>query len=153
MVHNPPKGAPRIMARLAYEDVAGAIEFLESAFGFAERVDERIADSDGHVTLTELDVLDSRIMVGQVGAHGVASPRALGGSTQALIVYVDEIDAHYARARAAGAEIVSEPADQFWGDRRYEAKDTEGHIWNFHEHLRDVTREEMQEALSAWRRG
>ena len=153
MVRNPPKGVPRILARLAYEDLAGAVHFLASAFGFAERVDARITDDDGQVTLTELDVLDSRIMVGQEGPHGIASPKTLGGSTQALIVYVDGIDGHYARAQAGGAEIVSVLADQFWGDRRYEAKDTEGHLWSFHERVRNVSPEEMKDALLALRRG
>ncbi len=152
MVRNPPIGVPRILARLAYKDVASAIHFLDAAFGFPERVDARITDDNGQVTLTELDVLDSRIMVGQEGAHGIASPKTLGGSTQALIVYVDRIDVHYARARAADAEIVSVPADQFWGDRRYEAKDNEDHLWSFHERVRDVSPEEMKSALLALRR-
>ncbi len=152
MTDNPPNGVPRILARLAYQDVAGAIAFLESAFGFAERVDDRITDDDGGIGLTELNVLDSRIMVGKVGAHGIRSPKELSGATQALIVYVDGIDAHYVRARTNGAEIVSAPADMFWGDRRYEARDIEGHIWNFHEHLRNVSREEMKQALLALRR-
>jgi len=152
MVRNPPQGVPRILARLAYEDPAAAIDFLESAFGFAERIDARIADGDGRVILTELDVLDSRVMVGQEGAHGIASPKTLGGSTQALIVYVDRVDEHYARARLRGAQMVSEPADQFWGDRRYEAKDNEGHHWSFHERVRDVSPEEVKKALQGLQR-
>lgn len=148
MVSNPPRGMPRIVARLAYADVAGAVRFLESAFAFAEHSDARVADPAGQITLTELDVLDSRILLGAQGAHGLASPEALGGSSAALIVYVDGIDAHFERARAAGAEIVSEPTDQFWGDRRYEARDPEGHLWSFHEHLRDPSPVEMAKALT-----
>lgn len=151
MVHNPPIGAPRIFARLAYKDIDEAICFLEAAFGFSERVDARTTDGSGRVMLTELDVLDSRIMVGHEGAHGIASPKTLGGSTHALIVYVDAIDDHYAQAIANGAEIVSTPSDQFWGDRRYEAKDNEGHLWSFHQHMRDVSAEEMKKALLALR--
>jgi uncharacterized glyoxalase superfamily protein PhnB len=146
MVHNPPIGAPRIFARLAYRDVAEAIRFLQAAFGFSERVEGRITDANERVILTELDVLDSRIMVGHEGAHGIASPKTLGGSTQALIVYVDAIDDHYAQAKTNGAQIVSAPSDQFWGDRRYEVKDNEGHLWSFHQHIRDVSAEEMKEA-------
>ncbi|MEQ8857378.1 MAG: hypothetical protein RIC56_01905 [Pseudomonadales bacterium] len=148
MVDNPPRGMPRVLARLTYADVAGAVGFLESAFGFSERPDARVVDADGRVALTELDVFDSCIMLGAEGAHGLASPVSLGGTTQALIVYVDGIDAHYQRARAGGADIVSDPADQFWGDRRYEARDPEGHCWSFHEHLRDVSPEEMAKALA-----
>jgi uncharacterized glyoxalase superfamily protein PhnB len=68
-------------------------------------------------------------------------------------VYVDQIDEHFQRARAEGAAILSEPQDQFWGDRRYEAQDPEGHLWSFHEHLRDVPQEEIDVALAALRSG
>lgn len=139
---------PRVLARLAYADVAEAVHFLESAFAFAERADARVTDGAGRIALTELNVVDSRIMLGAAGAHGLASPKSLGGSTSALVVYVDAIDAHFERARAAGAEIVSEPADQFWGDRRYEVRDPEGHGWSFHQHLRDVSPDEMARALT-----
>jgi uncharacterized glyoxalase superfamily protein PhnB len=92
--------------------------------------------------LTEVDVVDSRVMVSTVGPHGIVSPSNSGNYTQALIVYVDHVDDHFARAKSAGAKIVSEPEDQFWGDRRYEALDSEGHLCSFHEHTRDVPREE-----------
>ncbi len=149
MAQNPPEGGQRIVARLAYEDVASGVTFLERAFGFAERKDERIENPDGSIVLTELDVVDSRIMVGGVGAHGIGSPKRVGSATQALIVYVDDIDRHFQRAKAAGCAVISEPEDQFWGDRRYEVRDVEGHLWSFHEHTRDVSPEEMQAALRA----
>ena len=57
---------------------------------------------------------------------------------------VDDADAHCAAARAAGAEIMQEPQDQFYGDRTYRARDLEGHHWTFGQHLRDVTAEEME---------
>ncbi len=149
MVQNPPEGSPRILARLAYEDVASGVGFLERAFGFRERKDARIENPDGSIALTEMDVVDSRIMVGAVGAHGIGSPKRVGVATQALIVYVDDVDRHFERAKAAGADVISEPEDQFWGDRRYEARDAEGHLWSFHEHTRDVSRDEMHAALRA----
>ena len=151
MVQNPPEGAPRIVARLAYEDVDNGVRFLERAFGFEERKNARIENPDGSIALTELDVVDSRIMVGSVGAHGIGSPKRVGVATQALIVYVDDIDRHFKRAKAADADVISEPEDQFWGDRRYEVRDVEGHLWSFHEHTRDVSQEELQAALRALR--
>ena len=71
----------------------------------------------------------------------VEDPRFITGAGR----YVDDIDAHFARAQAAGTKIISPPADQFWGDRRYEAEDPEGHLWSFHEHLRDVSKEKKVE--------
>ncbi len=147
MATNPPAGTPRILARLAYEDVEGGIAFLGRAFGFRERPGTRLESGDGKVFLTEMDVIDSRIVVSRVGGHDLKSPKTLGGITGILVVYVDGIDQHYAVAKAAGAEIVGEIADMPWGDRRYEALDSEGHRWAFHQHLRDVSAEELRRAL------
>ena len=61
-------------------------------------------------------------------------------------MYVDDVDAHYARAKRAGATILEEPTDQFYGDRRYRAADPEGHHWCFATHVRDVSAEEMRGA-------
>ncbi len=149
MAENPPAGSPRVVARLAYNDVASALEFLENAYGFAEREGTRIEMADGSVVLVEINVVDSYIMIGSAGAHDIDAPGNVGGITQALIVYVDDIDRHYEKAKNAGAKIVSEPADQFWGDRRYESRDSEGHHWSFHVHLRDVPLEEMKAAMEA----
>ena len=139
------------MARLAYENPDAGVEFLERAFGFTERRGARIANEDGSIALTEVEVIDSHIMVSAAGSHGIGSPRSTGVATQGLIIYVDGIDRHYDRAKAAGAKILSEPEDQFWGDRRYEASDPEGHLWSFHEHVRDVPQEEIDAVLAAFR--
>jgi hypothetical protein len=74
------------------------------------------------------------------------SPRSLAGAnTQALNVELTgDIDAHCERARKAGATIIAEPEDQFYGDRTYRARDPEGHVWSFSMHVRDVTREEAE---------
>ena len=147
MAQNPPEGTPRILARLAYDDVAAAVAFLERAFGFREAVDARLEEPDGSIFLTEITVVDSRVMIGLAGGHGIVSPKTTGVVTQGLIVYLDDLDGHCQRARDAGAEIVSEPADQFWGDRRYEAEDLEGHLWSFHQHVRDVPPAEIRAAI------
>jgi len=62
---------------------------------------------------------------------------------QLVYVYVDDVDKHFAVAKAAGAHILSEPADQFYGDRAYGAEDPEGHQWSFAQHVRDVAPEDM----------
>jgi uncharacterized glyoxalase superfamily protein PhnB len=86
---------------------------------------------------------DGIVMMGCPGAD-YRNPKQLGQITQQLYIFVEDVDAHCARARAAGAEIVREPADQFYGDRQYGAKDPEGHCWFFAQHIRDVSPEEMR---------
>lgn len=74
---------------------------------------------------------------------GQTSPQDLPASHARMQCYVDDVDAHFDHAKAAGAEILTEPADQFYGDRMYRAKDVEGHEWFFATHVRDVSPEEM----------
>jgi uncharacterized glyoxalase superfamily protein PhnB len=112
---------------LLYEDAAAALEFLQRAFGFQEI--RRMAAADGQVSHAELRIGDGHVHLGQPDEP--TSPRRLGGATVLLYVIVDDVDAHYAQARAAGAEIIDEPADQDYGDRRYAARDPEGHVWYF----------------------
>ena len=64
------------------------------------------------------------------------------------MIYVDDVDAHYEHARAAGAEIAEEIADQFYGDRNYRTVDPEGHHWIFTQHIRDVSPEELKAAAA-----
>jgi PhnB protein len=117
----------RISPYLLYEDGASAIDFLTAAFGFEEVM--RMEDG-GVVNHAELRLGDDSIMLADPG-DDYKGPRSAGHSTALVHVYVDDVDAHFERARAAGAEIVSEPTDQEYGDRRYDAKDPEGHFWSF----------------------
>ena len=126
---------PDLYPRLAYRDEMAALEFLVRAFGFEERREARMEHPDS--TLAWLDVGDSVVMIGRAGAdrHGLDSPLDAHATTAMLNVYVTDVDAHHARAAAEGARIVSEPQDMFWGDRRYEALDLEGHRWHFAQRL------------------
>jgi len=141
MVANPPQNTPRISPYLYYEDVAAMLTWLAGAFGLRESF--RIDGPDGKVAHAEMRLGDGVVMMGRPGVD-YRNPRRLGGLTQSLHVYVDDVDAHFARARRAGATIVAEPADQFYGDRRYAAEDPEGHRWFFAQHVRDVSEEEMK---------
>jgi len=119
------------IAFLGYEDPAGAVDWLEQAFGF-----ERSAvheDPDGKVVHAELRYGDGMIMLGSARneAWGMRTPKELGAVTQGVYVVVDEIDPHYERARAVGAEIVREPMDTDYGSRDYMARDPEGNLWSF----------------------
>jgi uncharacterized glyoxalase superfamily protein PhnB/DNA-binding XRE family transcriptional regulator len=128
-----PQGWPRITPTLVYEDSKAAVAWLERAFGFEAR--EKVAGPDGQIIHSELTLGDGLIMVGHVAfspsVQGrMASPQSLGKTTQSLFVFVDDLDAHYQRAKAAGAEIVGE-IESNYGFRRYRANDLEGHEWCF----------------------
>lgn len=122
----------RIAPYLLYEDGAAAIEFLTNAFGFAEHM--RMEDG-GVVNHAELRLGDDSVMLGQPG-EDFKNPRNAGHVTALVHIYVDDVDAVYERAKAAGAEIVMEPTDQEYGDRRFDAKDPEGHFWSISTPLR-----------------
>jgi PhnB protein len=143
MAVQPIPPGPRVIPYLLYEDVAAALEWLERAFGL-EEVDERFTDAEGRVTHASMKLGDGIIMMGWPGPT-YQNPKRLGQATQQLYVYVEDVDAHFTRARDAGAAILEEPKDQFYGDRRYSAVDPEGHYWSFAQHVRDVAREDMQQ--------
>jgi PhnB protein len=129
---------PSIYPRLAYRDEVAALEFLVRAFGLTERREARMEHADG--MLAWLEVGTGVVMIGRAGEerHGLRSPQDTGVTTAMVNVYVRGIDAHYQRAKALGARIVMDLEDMFWGDRRYEALDLEGHRWHFAERLSDI---------------
>ena len=139
-MRNPPEGWPRISSALFYDDAAKAIDWLGRAFGFEMRL--KVDGDDGGIVHSELVFGGGVVMVASV-ARGPRrkSPHSIGGAnTQSLFAYVDDIEAHCARARAAGAKILSEPkttdyGSEWWVDRGYEAEDLEGHRWYFAQRL------------------
>jgi PhnB protein len=114
MPSNPPEGFPRITAYLLYEDCDAALEFLAKAFGFTE--DMRMTGPDDKVNHAEMRLDDGVIMMGNPGPD-YQNPNRHGHVNASMYVYVDDVDKHYAQAKEAGAKIISEPADQFYGDR------------------------------------
>ena len=142
-IKNPPDGMPRITAGVYYEDSATALEWLEKAFGFKTRL--KIPGPEGQIMHSELEYEDGLIFVGQAYPdEKKTSPQTLDGAmTSGLYIYVDNVDAHCERSRDAGAEILQEPEDMFYGDRIYAARDLEGHQWKFAQHVRDVPLDEM----------
>jgi len=127
--------SPQIVPALAYEDVPAAVEWLSRAFGFRERAAARLT-GDGFV-LTWMELGEGLISLSTAGGHEVHSPKSVGKATQSLKVYVDDVDRHFEQAKAAGATIISAPADGFWGGRIYRATDLEGHHWEFSQSGRD----------------
>ena len=129
-----------------YRDPMKAIVWLQAAFGFKQATLITLPNGDfAHAALT---VGDSTIHIGSEWSDDTASPQSVGGkNTQSVRINLEsDIDDHFAKAKAAGAVIVQEPKDEFFGDRVYRAKDPEGHVWTFSQHMRDVSIAEMEKA-------
>jgi uncharacterized glyoxalase superfamily protein PhnB len=136
-----PQGMTRIIPMLAYENVHHASEWLQQAFGFRER--HRYTDPDGTVSQAELEMDGGVLMIGNPGPayqeprhHAETCVAARTWSQVPFVidgvhVYVADVDAHFDRARDAGATILCEPEDTGYGDRRYRAEDHAGHRWMF----------------------
>jgi uncharacterized glyoxalase superfamily protein PhnB len=144
---------PAIVSCVFYKDPIAAMKWLEAAFGFETTT--LLTDADGNVGHAEMSFLDAPIGIAgewgggtMLGGAQMKSPANLGGAgSQFIRVELPEgLDDHCARARAAGARITAEPADQFYGARTYRAMDPEGHIWNFSQTVRVVSGEEMEAA-------
>ena len=142
-----PAGWPRLTTSLFYADAAKAIDWLCEAFGFEVRL--KVEGEGGRIEHSELTYGEAVIMVGQEAPDDarrwkqqMCSPASLGGkTTQSIMLYVDDADAHCAHARAKGANIVEEPATHdygadYWCDRSYGALDHEGHVWWITQRLR-----------------
>ena len=137
MPANPPENMPRVTPNVFYDDLGAALDWLGKAFGFEKRMS--IPGSDGGLIHAEMQFADGVIMMSPTSDQETwTSPRSIDGAvTIGLYVYVDDVDAHCEKARSAGAKIVAELEDMFWGDRTYVAEDLERHRWTFAEHKRD----------------
>ena len=129
-----PRRRPTIVPQLPYEDIRAALAFLERAFGFREIPSSRMEGADGVLHHALIEFGDGVIGIGTQGAHGAISPKSAGIETQYISVYVDDVDAHYQRALAAGARIARELRER----HVYEALDVEGHRWRFLQQPREV---------------
>ncbi len=142
-----PHGWPRISCAAIYRDAARMIDWLCDAYGFEVRL--KVEGDNGSIVHSELTYGEGLIMVSGERAgkdaerFGVEmkSPLSAGCVTQSMMVFVDDVDAHCERARAAGARITQEPAvhdygEDYWADRSYGALDPENHIWWFTQRIR-----------------
>jgi uncharacterized glyoxalase superfamily protein PhnB len=134
------RSAPKatVVPILVYEDVAAALDFLTRAFGFKERLR---AEYGGSITHAQMDVGECSIMIGKQGGP-FRVPQDSSSVSQYATVHVENCDAHFATAKAAGAAILKEPQDMPFGVRQYTAKDIGGHWWTFSQNIRDVAPEE-----------
>ena len=136
-----------VSSAISYLDAMAAYRWLEKAFGFEPYM--LIVDEAGNLVHSEMTFGNGLIMVGTEWDADHKSPKSIGGAnTQSVHVdLTEDIDAHCERARAAGAEIIAEPADQFYGDRTYRARDLEGHIWTFGQTVKEMQPHEWDAAI------
>ena len=143
-----PSDWPRLSSSVFYQNAAAAIDWLCNAFGFVVRL--KVEGDNGRIEHSELNYGEGLIMVAQEDPQSarrwkstMRSPKSLNGaSTQSIMFFVDDADAHCAHARLHGARIVEEPATHdygadYWSDRSYGALDPEGHMWWITQRLRN----------------
>ncbi len=147
-----PEGYHTATPYLIIKDAASAIEFYKKAFGATELM--RMTHPDGRVGHAEIKIGDSPIMLAdEVPEMGYRSPQSFGGSPVSILLYVEDVDALFSQAVAAGAKVVRPVADQFYGDRSGGVTDPFGHVWYMATHKEDVSPEELRKRAAAAGRG
>ena len=143
-----PEGYHSLTPYLAVEDAAKAIDFYKEAFGAEETI--RMPGPDGKIAHAELQIGDSKLMLSDpMPQSSVRPPSERGGTTASIFMYVDDADATFDQATAAGADVVMQLEDMFWGDRFGTLSDPFGHVWSVATHKEDLSEEEMAERSKA----
>ena len=148
--HSVPEGFHTVTPQLVLDNAAQAIEWYKKALG-AQEV-SRALGPDGKIMHADLKIGNSHIMMNDA-MMGSKGPQAMGGSPISLWVYVDDVDALFNRAVAAGARPhgpMGQVADQFWGDRTGTFMDPAGYQWTIATHKEDLTPEEMNRRQDAF---
>jgi uncharacterized glyoxalase superfamily protein PhnB len=125
--------AETVLPHIVYKDLPAAIAWLTGAFGFIEHY--RYGDP---LSGAQVRLGDAWMML-NAAKPGYRSPSDLGYGTQCLTVFVDDVEAHFARAKAAGARIVEDLHETAYGELQYGVDDSEGHHWLFSRHAHDVS--------------
>ena len=148
-----PDGYHAATPYLIVKGAAQAIDFYKRAFGATEQFS--MAGPDGGVMHAEIKIGDSVIMLAdEHPTMGYRGPQAFGGTPVSMLLYVEDVDARFKQAVAAGATVRSELTNQFYGDRSGTLVDPFGHVWTLATHVEDVSPEEMRrrgEAMSKQR--
>jgi PhnB protein len=138
-----PAGYPRVMPYLCCRGAADAIEFYTAVLGATERM-RMPGDSPENIGHAEIEIGTGLVMLAdEFPDHGFLSPQTIGGSPVTVHVYVEDVDAVFAKAVAAGATVTREVENQFYGDRLGQFTDPWGHRWSVASHVEDVSEEEM----------
>jgi len=143
-----PEGYRTATPYLIVKGAADAIEFYKRAFGATEML--RMADPQGRVGHAEIKIGDSVIMLAdEHPAMGYRGPRALGGSSVSILLYLEDVDSVFERAVKAGAKALRPVANQFYGDRSGTLEDPFGHVWTIATHVEDVPPDELKRRAEA----
>jgi uncharacterized glyoxalase superfamily protein PhnB len=143
-----PDGYHTVTPYLVVRDAAAAIAFYAKAFGAEELF--RMPGPGGVVMHAELKLGDSIVMLGEESLQmGTSAPQTIGGSPVSLMVYLNDVDASFARAAQAGCTVEMPPTDMFWGDRYGKLQDPFGHHWSLATHQEDVSPEDMAKRMAA----
>lgn len=141
-----PAGYHSVTPYLIVDDAAGALDFYARAFGAIEVFRMPMGDKIGHA---EIRIGDSHVMLAdEFPERGILGPRTRGGPTSSLMIYLEDVDAAFARAIEAGATEDRPVADQFYGDRSGTLSDPYGHSWTLSTHVEDVSPEEMEQRMA-----
>ena len=137
-----PEGYHTATPYLIMDDASGAIEFYERAFGAKELT--RFDAPGGKVGHAEIKVGDSILMLAdEYPEMGYRSPHAMGGTTVSIMLYLDDVDAVFEEAVAAGAKVLRPVQNQFYGDRTGTLEDPYGHMWTLATHVEDLSHQEI----------
>ena len=143
-----PEGYHSVTPYLIVKGASDAIDFYGQAFGATEIM--RLGSPDGKIGHAEMQIGDSRIMLAdecpEMNAYAPESP---GKSGVGICLYVEDVDAAFAQATAAGAKVQRPLQDQFYGDRSATLEDPFGHVWTIATHIEDVTPEEIQRRMES----
>jgi PhnB protein len=143
-----PDGYHTVTPYLIVNGAAQAIEFYRDAFGATEIM--RMPAPQGRIGHAEIRVGDSVIMLADEHPEmGYRGPRALGGTSVSVLLYVPDVDRMFAQALSCGAKSLRAVADQFYGDRMGTLEDPFGHVWTLGTHIEDVPHEEMKRRMAA----
>jgi uncharacterized glyoxalase superfamily protein PhnB len=135
-----------VTPHLVCAGAADAIEFYKKAFGAVEVA--RLPGPQGKLMHAVIRIGDSAVMlVDENPEWGMLGPKALKGTPVTIHLYVDDVDTFVARAAKAGAKVTMPVEDMFWGDRYGKLEDPFGHHWSVATHVRDLSMEEMQQAM------
>ena len=141
-----PEGAHSLTPHLVCAGAAQAIDFYVRAFGAVEEF--RMPGPDGKIMHACVRIGDSQLMlVDEFPEHGNVGPKALNGSPVTIHHFVENVDAVVKQAAEAGATVTMPPTDMFWGDRYASLVDPFGHRWSVATHQRDLSPEEIAEAM------
>lgn len=142
-----PDGLTSITPAIVVRNASEALEFYGNAFGAA--VVSRFDGPGGSVMHAQIKIGNAMIMISdEFPDWGALGPKAIGGTPVTLCLYVDDCDAVFERAIAAGATSKMPPSDQFWGDRYGKLEDPFGHSWSVATHIKDMTEAEIAEAAT-----